>query len=590
MMKDQETDSTLDSDSRSGGTSGWQLLKAFKGVSEEDIRLAHEPLMLGFRVYFIVVALLIGYRNIIVDPTPEGLFVSANTLIAVLITMAHWFGRGAYRISPQLQISTIAMMMLVSALFIQVRNPTWPAVSFITAFPATMLILMLRGTLLAFAAHLIYCVVWTIIVLTVSALKPIAIIAVAIGLYPFPMLLMGFVAAALQTRERDSQQLRLAQRRLATRVNTRNELIEKTLEELALPLAALEQLPSQARVSSDALIEQARDASEAIGDVLHDLRGNFDVNKEDLIVFYQATSIRTFVGNIRRRVQGMLASMGIAFEINRDQLLADEYLLDIRHIRSALMSLIQHKILYAGSSRMTLSIAAEQTSDDRHRIEFSLEFDGHAPEELVSPYFEGGFCQPPITRELDAINNDPYPFTLIAVLMKRMEGTFHYTAGVNDAKSAYRLILSAQPAGVYAGAESPPEPSHTFSGLRAAIVDDDPLIARMVQAILIKGGCEAVELAPMRDAPRIQKLSGRAIDLVIFDSSNSLVAIDKFVAMTSAEFGDCCLIAMHPLDKGSAPLTNTGISATVNRPPTLEELSSAIVKRKVLLRKQESKH
>ena len=72
----------------------------------------------------------------------------------------------------------------------------------------------------------------------------------------------------------------------------------------------------------------------------------------------------------------------------------------------------------------------------------------------------------------------------------------------------------------------------------------------MVQAILIKGGCEAVELAPMRDAPRIQKLSGRAIDLVIFDSSNSLVAIDKFVAMTSAEFGDCCLIAMHPLDKG----------------------------------------
>ena len=179
-MNDQETDSTFDSASRPGRTSGWQLLKAFKGVSKEDIRLAHEPLMLGFRVYFIVVALLIGYRNIIVEPTPEGLFVSANTLIAVLLTMAHWFGRGTYRISPQLQISTIAIMMLGSALAIQARNPTWPAISFITRLPpATMLILMLRGTLFAFAAHLIYCVGWTITVFAVGAIEPIAFIAVA---------------------------------------------------------------------------------------------------------------------------------------------------------------------------------------------------------------------------------------------------------------------------------------------------------------------------------------------------------------------------------------------------------------------------
>lgn len=59
-MNDQETDSTLDSASRPRRTSGWHLLKAFKGVSEKDLRLAHEPLMLGFRVYFIVVALLVG--------------------------------------------------------------------------------------------------------------------------------------------------------------------------------------------------------------------------------------------------------------------------------------------------------------------------------------------------------------------------------------------------------------------------------------------------------------------------------------------------------------------------------------------------
>jgi signal transduction histidine kinase len=545
--------------------------------------------MLGFRVYFIVVALLIGYRNIIVDPTPEGLFVSANTLIAVLITMAHWFGRGAYRISPQLQISTIAMMMLVSALVIQVRNPTWPAVSFITAFPATMLILMLRGTLLAFAAHLIYCVVWTIIVLTVSALKPIAIIAVAIGLYPFPMLLMGFVAAALQTRERDSQQLQLAQRRLASRVNTRNELIEKTREELALPLTALERLSDQAQVSHLALIAQAREASQLIGDVLYDLRSDLHIKKEDLIVHYEPASIRTFVSNIRRRVQNALANSGIAFEIDRRQLLTDEYMLDIRQVRRALMSLIQHKALYAGSSKIVLSVSSQQASDDRHNMQFSLQFNGNLPDAVVSNYFDAGFCKAPTIRELDAINNDPYPFTLIATLMQRMGGTLHYSPGAGDANSAYELGLSAQPAGLNSTTGSRSQRSRPFSGLRIAVVDDDPLVARMVQAMLVKGGCEAVEMAPMRDALRVQQLSGRAIDLVIFDSSNVLIGIEQFTATIAADLEDCCFIAMHPVNMSSAPPTNANISATIHRPPTLEQLRSAISESGILVKKRENK-
>ena len=588
-MKDQETDSTLDSDSRSGRTSGWELLKTFKGVSEEGIRLAHEPLMLGFRIYFIVVALLIGYRNIIVEPTPQGIFVSANTLIAVLITMAHWFGRGTYRISPQLQISTIAIMMLVSALAIQVRNPTWPAISFITAFPATMLILMLRGTLFAFAAHLVYAVAWTTIVLTLSALKPMAIIAVAIGVYPLPLMTMGFVAAALQTRERDSQRLRLAQTRLATRVNTRNELIKKTKAELALPLAALEQLSGQAQVSHLALTEQAREASQLIGDVLNDLQSDLHIKKEDLILHYRSANIRTFASNIRRRVQNSLANRGIVFEVDRRQLLTDEYMLDIRQVRRALMSLIQHEALYAGSSKIALSVSSQQATDDRHNIRFSLGFNGNLPEAIASKYFESGFCKAPTTRELDAINNDPYPFTLIATLMQRMGGTLHYSPGVGDVTSAYELMLSAQPADLDSSTGSRSQGSPPFSGLRVAIVDDDPLVARMVQAMLVNGGCEAVEMAPMRDALRLQKLSGRAIDLVIFDSSNILVGIDQFTATISADLEDCYFIAMHPVNMSSAPPTNANISATIHRPPTLEQLRSAISESGILVKKRENK-
>jgi len=173
--------------------------------------------------------------------------------------------------------------------------------------------------------------------------------------------------------------------------------------------------------------------------------------------------------------------------------------------------------------------------------------------------------------------------------MQRMGGTLHYSPGAGDANSAYELGLSAQPAGLNSTTGSRSQRSRPFSGLRIAVVDDDPLVARMVQAMLVKGGCEAVEMAPMRDALRVQQLSGRTIDLVIFNSSNVLVGIDQFTATTSADLEDCYFIAMHPVNMSSAPPTNANISATIHRPPTLEQLRSAISESGILVKKRENK-
>ena len=66
---------------------GWALVRSFKGINDADIEAGHGALMLGFRVYFILVMLLVGYRNIFFDPTLAGVLVTLNTLVAILITM-----------------------------------------------------------------------------------------------------------------------------------------------------------------------------------------------------------------------------------------------------------------------------------------------------------------------------------------------------------------------------------------------------------------------------------------------------------------------------------------------------------------------
>jgi hypothetical protein len=157
-----------------------------------------------------------------------------------------------------------------------------------------------------------------------------------------------------------------------------------------------------------------------------------------------------------------------------------------------------------------------------------------------------------------------------------MGGSFHYRPSENGQESSYHLILPVKTC-----AEAPDEVrlvqnEHCFEGLRVAIIDQDLLVARLLYSILAAGGCESVELAPMRDALRIQKLSGRPIDVVFFDSSNLLIPIDRFIQVTGEGAQDIRYVAMHPTrSQGTRPTSNK-ISAIIPRPPTFDAVKTAL--------------
>ena len=122
----------------------------------------------------------------------------------------------------------------------------------------------------------------------------IPMIAVAVGVYPLPLMLMGFLAVALQTRERNSAQLKLAQHRLGMRVNARNALISQVKEEMTIPLEAIKALPLMTKVSSKALFDQANDLSTEVSAQLQALRGNLEIDKSDLLVIPAPSNVFAF--------------------------------------------------------------------------------------------------------------------------------------------------------------------------------------------------------------------------------------------------------------------------------------------------------
>jgi len=555
---------------------GWALVRSFKGINDADIEAGHGALMLGFRVYFILVMLLVGYRNIMFDPTLAGVIVTLNTLVGILITAAHLVETPTFRVNRRHQILVIALMMMVSAAVIQYRNPAWPAISFVTALPTSVLLLVLVGSWPTFIIHMLYCVIWSIIVLTAGSLALIPMIAVAIGVYPLPLMLMGFLAVALQTRERNSTQLKLAQHRLGMRVNARNALISQVKEEMTIPLEAIKALPLMAKVSSQALFEQANDISNEVSAQLQALRGNLEIDKSDLLVTPAPSNVFAFMEALRRRVEPRLAAKGLVFEIDPRQLLADTYEFDAQKLQFALLALVESETACPETTFMSLEASCQQKTDDFHSLHFTLALDGALPDDTARHYFPGGHCPPPTSNELAAINNDITPFPLVATLLQRMGGSFHYRPSENGQESSYHLILPVKTC-----AEAPDEVrlvqnEHCFEGLRVAIIDQDLLVARLLYSILAAGGCESVELAPMRDALRIQKLSGRPIDVVFFDSSNLLIPIDRFIQVTGEGAQDIRYVAMHPTrSQGTRPTSNK-ISAIIPRPPTFDAVKTAL--------------
>jgi hypothetical protein len=97
-----------------------------------------------------------------------------------------------------------------------------------------------------------------------------------------------------------------------------------------------------------------------------------------------------------------------------------------------------------------------------------------------------------------------------------------------------------------------------------------------VQSLLIFGGCDSVEIAPARDALRIQKLAGRATDVLLFDSSNLKLPIDRFVKLAVNSEDQVRLIAMHPIASDATRPSSSKISAFITRPPTFGALKEAI--------------
>lgn len=555
---------------------GWALVRSFKGINDADMEAGHGALMLGFRVYFILAMLLIGYRNIVFDPTLAGVLVTLNTFVAILITMAHLVETPNFRVNRRHQILVIALMMMISAAVIQYRNPAWPAISFVTALPTSVLLLVLVGSWPAFIIHLLYCITWSIIVLAAGSLKLIPMIAVAIGVYPLPLMLMGFLAVALQTRERNSTQLKLAQHRLGMRVNARNALISQVKEEMTIPLEAIRALPLMTKVSSQALFDQANDLSKEVSAQLQALRGSLEIDKSDLSITHAPSNVFAFMEALRRRVQPRLAAKGLVFEIDPRQLLADTYEFDAQKLQFALLALVESETACPEATYMSLAASCQQKTDDFHSLHLTLTFDGVLLDDTARHYFPGGHCPPPTSNELAAINNDITPFPLVATLLQRMGGSFHYRPSEHGQESSYHLILPVKTC-----AEAPDEGplvqnEHCFEGLRVAIIDQDLLVARLLYSILAAGGCESVELAPMRDALRIQKLSGRPIDVVFFDSSNLLIPIDRFIQMTGEGAQHIPYVAMHPTGSQGTRPTSNKIAAIIPRPPTFDAVKTAL--------------
>ena len=554
----------------------WALMRSFKGVSDTDIEAGHGALMLGFRVYFTLVMLLIGYRNIFFDPTLPGVLVTLNTLVAILITMAHFVETAKFRVNRRHQIFVIALMMIVSSVIIQYRNPTWPAISFVTALPTSVLILVLVGSWPAVIIHLLYCFIWSIIVLSSGSLALIPMIAVAIGVYPLPLMLMIFMAVALQTRERNSEQLRLAQRRLASRVDARNVLISQLKEELTIPLQAIKALPHMAAVSHQALIKQANDISKELSGQLEALRGSLEIEESDLCISPSPARVSDLLEELRRRIQPRATAKGLVFDVGSHQLLADTYEFDAKKMQFALVSLIESEAAHPEITFMSLTASCQQKTDQIHTLHIKLTFDSQLPAEIANHYFPAGQCAPPHEDKLAAINNDLSPFTLVATLLDLMGGSLHYQESDDTAESSYHIVLPLKTCSERDAEATNLQRETCFAGLRFAVVDHDPLVARMVQSLLISGGSDSVEIAPARDAVRIQKLAGRAVDVLLFDSSNLQLPIDRFVKLAVNSEDQVRLIAMHPIASDATRPSSSKISAFIPRPPTFGALKAAI--------------
>ncbi len=554
----------------------WALVRSFKGVSDTDIEAGHGALMLGFRVYFALVMLLIGYRNIFFDPSLAGFLVTLNTLVAILITMAHLVETAKFRVNRRHQILVIALMMMASSVMIQYRNPTWPAISFVTALPTSVLLLVLVGSWRAVVIHLLFCVIWSIIVLSSGSLALMPMIAVAIGVYPLPLMLMIFMAVALQTRERNSEQLRLAQHRLAARVNARNVLISQLKEEMTIPLQAIKALPYMAAVSHQALIEQANDISKEVSGQLEALRGSLEIEESDLCISPTPASVSDFLEELRRRIQPRATSKGLVFDVESHQLLADTYEFDAKKLQFALVLLIESEAVHPEITFMSLAVSCQQKTDQIHTLHIKLAFDSQLPAEMANHYFPAGQCAPPHEDKLAAINNDLSPFTLVATLLDLMGGSLHYQQSDETAESSYHIVLPLKTCSESQAEATTSQREACFAGLRFAVVDHDPLVARMVQSLLIFGGCDSVEIAPARDALRIQKLAGRATDVLLFDSSNLKLPIDRFVKLAVNSEDQVRLIAMHPIASDATRPSSSKISAFITRPPTFGALKEAI--------------
>lgn len=299
------------------------------------------------------------------------------------------------------------------------------------------------------------------------------------------LLLLGGAAMMLSLisrSERTGKELKYA-------TEQQDRLFRVIAHELRTPAAYLSMLPNRFRAEGLDLAQEVTTTSSHLLHVIDDLQASLQLESEPSILL-APVSLSNLAREAARQVRPLYDSTDIQLttQLNvGDQRL---HLTDAYRLRTILTNLLRNAFYHSGGTRVELSLTVEPQQDGQDRVVFSVDDNGVGiPEDdlsrLVKP-FERGLTSAPGTGA---------GLHIVASWLEAIGGALNYRrSDQGGARFEVELVLSRMAPGE-AEYTSVQRIVHALANKHVLLVEDDPLIARLVRGMLQELTLAKVEVA-----------------------------------------------------------------------------------------------
>ncbi len=530
--------------------------------------MAVKPMFKMFRVVALLGTLPPLTRNFLYEPTAYA-WPLVLCYVALLFTTL-----SLPLVSARWRLVFAAILLTIIALLVQIRNPDWPTVGFLPGITAIFATAMARGTLYAGLVSFVYAACSLVVMLVVQRISPANAMVLISGFVLISTAPITLVVMLLVNRDADYVALVSSEQQLQREEVRREQLLTLLSDELSMPLDALRRLPD---ISGDpqAVIAAMGQAGDDVADIIEDLKQNLVPRNSDHFNA-KRVNINNLAESIRRQLQPALAGRGVALDVEFTHTPATSYRIDGSRLRFVLTHLIRNSQLHPDATRLVLRVSGRRDSDNAHSLIFCVECDGTGlPIRDEARLFDGGVFRPHL-----AVSDGPSrlgdfaELSRCAELLASMSGRLSYSF-TTQGKPSYEALVKASPSSWEDDTSGTDTPSDLpLAGCRIAVVDDDPIVARMCEQLLVASGSASVAIFSMREALSTGTLMGRQFDLVFFDASSYGAGSEQLVVKIGEAVGTTRLIAMHPLPEGL--MLSADVAATTERPLNAAGLSRAL--------------